>query len=112
MKALSTFELEEKLALDGADCIINFQERIQSDKVILDSFLKAIRDSGRVFKKSTFNNVQTTVLSKCCNAYNNAQTSLYKTNKMLQNCADVNKLQFRVQFKALNRDDVDEDIKK
>ena len=53
MKMMSTFDLEEMLCNDGPDCIINFQDKIQNNKVILDSFLKAIRSSGKVFKKAT-----------------------------------------------------------
>ena len=99
-KMMSTFELEEMLSNEGPNCIINFRKRMFENIGIKESFNQAVATCERNFTKETCDQVCELIILKCCNSYNNAQTGLFTSNIMMQNCADINKLQFRQQLKT------------
>ena len=105
MKHMSAFQFEEMLAYQGPHCIINFRKKIFGSRAIKNAYYEAVYECEGDFSKETLLNVLQSILEKCCNSYNKAQTSLYKTNIMLQNCADLNKLNFRDQLKAKKREE-------
>ena len=107
LKLMSTFVLQDMLENDGPDAILNFRNKVMNNQAIKDSFMQGVREFDYPFSEEVIEWVRNSVLLKCCNSYNKAQTSLYKTNIMLQNCADLNKLNFRDQFKANGGDALD-----
>ena len=102
MNVMATYDLSEMISTEGAYSIIKFREEIQRHPTIIDAFSIGISKSKILFDKEVKKWVYNMVLLKCCNSFNKAQVSVYKSDVMLQNCAGLDKMKFRQQLKAGN----------
>ena len=100
MESMAGSKLTTMLPDNGPDAIINFQKSILFNKVVKDSFLAGIRDCQKCFDGEDLDKVFNMVVGKVVNSFNKAQATNYKSKTMKQNCASIDKLDFRQQLKA------------